>query len=163
VGRKQQETAPAPRVVAPVTVAGLERRREEHAAAQKQLLAQAAVIHREAAAEVRRWPRDPETAAPVVPRSLDAWCSYTIAARLTPVSAAVILIVDALRRGPEAVAAAIASVSDLGVPREYEDVAKMLGSLPRDGLVEAERAVPGAVAAWRRKTQAIMAAAQAAA
>jgi hypothetical protein len=161
-----QEAAPAPREVAPVTVAELRRRSEAHVAAVRQQMTRAAVIERAAKARVHDRPRDPETAAPVAPKLLDEWCDYTIAARLTSVSpapATAILIVDALRNGPEAAAAVIASVSDLGAPAEYEDVRVVLAGLPRDDLAAAVGGMVAVLATWRRKQQAIVAAAVAAA
>jgi hypothetical protein len=165
---KTAAAAPADREVAaaPVTVAELSRRSETHVAAVRQQMARAAAVERVATTRVHDRPRDPETAAPVAPRSLGEWADFTIAARLTSVSpapATAILIVDALRNGPEAVAAVIASLSDLGAPREYEDVAAILGGLPRYGLADAQRGMVAVLAAWRRKQQAIITAAAAAA
>lgn len=166
MGRKQQETAPAPRAVAPVTVAGQARRLEEHAVATRELMARAAEIWHAAAARVNPLPREAETAAPEAPKSLDRWCDYTIKTRLTslaPAPATAILIVDALRHGLEVAAAVIASVSDLGPLKEYEEIASVLAGLPRDDVKEAEQAMVAVISAWRRKQQAIIAAAQAAA
>jgi hypothetical protein len=160
----------------PAHRSGYAQRREAQAEALRQMQVRAGAAHfaarpraaqAMAAAEARaraadRRVRDLAAPEDVQLAGLAEWCDVGIASipLISSGASAAVLILDGLRRGPEAASAAIDAIPALDRFAEYQVTARLLDVLDRRGVNEVDAVMVRVKGEWWARAQGLMAAAR---